>query len=507
MMPEPNSSNSRLAAALRLASQGVYVFPVHGIDTAGRCTCGRAPVNGRKGSRCTPGKHPRTRDGYKEATTDRAQIERWWTRWPDANIGIALERSGLVDVAPDSPEWLAKFERLGLPTFAYYQSPGGDGHRHYLFRRPEGCPTTRICRSGEYDVLSAGCAIAPPSTGENGRAYAWMMGEPDLVDGLPAPPDWVVQMLVSHVAPNVRRARAAPEHTVRPSDAVRSAPAPSGPPCPLDQRGMAVWEGHVVCTKPDGTIDRSRSHWQLAAVLLNAGASAEAVVDALRERDETLGWTKYAGHRRRDKEYERIVDKLVAEIGRGAPAGEAGDGDRARAGCIPAQASGPDADRAAQYYTMYFTLQRLCSLQARVRMNLALGAALANAGIVIVHEWQSARERGLVGPEGGVPIYRTDVARKVPCSPCSVSDYYGKLERAGWLRRYHRLVWDEVGRKPKSITFIALVHDTIEANLEALATLELERGHGGKRCPACGSTRLVIVCEDCGTTSGGLGDG
>jgi hypothetical protein len=47
--------------------------------------------------KCKPGKHPPTRRGHKEATTDPARILQWWSRWPDANIGILTgRRSGLI---------------------------------------------------------------------------------------------------------------------------------------------------------------------------------------------------------------------------------------------------------------------------------------------------------------------------------------------------------------------------------------------------------------------------
>src|SRR5690606_4092381 len=56
-------------AALYYARQGVPVFPL-------------APNS----------KAPIVRNGLDDATTDREQIERWWTRNPRANIGV---RTGL----------------------------------------------------------------------------------------------------------------------------------------------------------------------------------------------------------------------------------------------------------------------------------------------------------------------------------------------------------------------------------------------------------------------------
>src|SRR5690349_764673 len=63
----------------------------------------------------TVGKVPLTKNGHKDATTDPKLIARWAERWPDANVGINLELSGLVDVSSDSEEWLAKFQEWGLP--------------------------------------------------------------------------------------------------------------------------------------------------------------------------------------------------------------------------------------------------------------------------------------------------------------------------------------------------------------------------------------------------------
>ncbi|MGH3303219.1 MAG: bifunctional DNA primase/polymerase, partial [Streptosporangiaceae bacterium] len=44
---------------------------------------------------CRPGsKEPATRHGFRDATTDPAQIRAWWLRWPDANLAIATGAPG-----------------------------------------------------------------------------------------------------------------------------------------------------------------------------------------------------------------------------------------------------------------------------------------------------------------------------------------------------------------------------------------------------------------------------
>ncbi|MBL0290904.1 MAG: bifunctional DNA primase/polymerase [Betaproteobacteria bacterium] len=57
------------------------IFPVHEPLPDGSCSC-------RKADCSKPGKHPRTRNGLKAATTSEEQIRRWWQTAPSANIGL-----------------------------------------------------------------------------------------------------------------------------------------------------------------------------------------------------------------------------------------------------------------------------------------------------------------------------------------------------------------------------------------------------------------------------------
>ena len=77
--------------ALRYARRGWHVLPLH-TTKDGQCSCAA-------GQSCDhPGKHPRTANGVRDATTDRTIIKAWWNRWPDANIGIATGRSSGIFV-------------------------------------------------------------------------------------------------------------------------------------------------------------------------------------------------------------------------------------------------------------------------------------------------------------------------------------------------------------------------------------------------------------------------
>jgi len=102
-----------LEHALNYASRGWPVLPVWPIKD-GLCSCGIANCE-------HPGKHPLGKlapNGRNSATTDPVIIRRWWTKNPDANIGIATgpeSRLVLVDNDPrhGGNNSKKKLERLG----------------------------------------------------------------------------------------------------------------------------------------------------------------------------------------------------------------------------------------------------------------------------------------------------------------------------------------------------------------------------------------------------------
>src|SRR4051794_17920044 len=88
--------NPRMAARA-LAELGLCVFPLHSINADGTCTC-------QKHCGRNAGKHPRTTKGHLDASTSPGQVDTWWARWPEANIGIATGASSgiwVLDIDPD----------------------------------------------------------------------------------------------------------------------------------------------------------------------------------------------------------------------------------------------------------------------------------------------------------------------------------------------------------------------------------------------------------------------
>ncbi len=97
-----NEVGSKLEIARNLVLTDKYfVFPVHNIKD-GVCTCNKP--------KCfSPGKHPMTPHGHLDASNDLNKIDYWWSKDPEANIGIACEPSGLVVVDVDGPAGLTEF--------------------------------------------------------------------------------------------------------------------------------------------------------------------------------------------------------------------------------------------------------------------------------------------------------------------------------------------------------------------------------------------------------------
>lgn len=148
-------------------------------------------------------KKPLTHNGCKDATTDPGQIEAWWSRWPDANIGIATgsKSSGLVviDLDVDEDKGINGYEVLTawqqehgtLPETA--MSITGRGGYHYLYRDAAQWKN----RAGLYEGVDirgeGGYIVAPPSIHPNGRRYEWEQ-EPSEY-GFTSANDTVIQFL------------------------------------------------------------------------------------------------------------------------------------------------------------------------------------------------------------------------------------------------------------------------------------------------------------------------
>jgi uncharacterized protein YdaU (DUF1376 family) len=182
-----------LAAALAYAKDGFLVFPMYEPAEGSKgCTC-------RKKQSCTtPGKHPRTSNGFNSASINPAVIEAWWTKSPNANIGIATGRgSNLVVIDVDERHGgIATMEKLeenvGETLPATLTAATGNGF-HYYFRAPDQ-PLRSIAGALGTGVdirAERGCVVAPPSLHANGRRYEFVNPEAEIA----VLPKWIIDWL------------------------------------------------------------------------------------------------------------------------------------------------------------------------------------------------------------------------------------------------------------------------------------------------------------------------
>jgi len=156
-------------AALDYAARGIPVFPLHNPVGEDGCSCGNQSCNSK-------GKHPRTSRGFKDATTEAEQIERWWNRWPDANVGIPTGKRSFDVIDVDTDEAADKVEEIFDDIATIPLARTGRGWQ-FIFEHAPDSGLTIAASIGGVNGLDfrgeGGYICAPPSLHANGRRYRW----------------------------------------------------------------------------------------------------------------------------------------------------------------------------------------------------------------------------------------------------------------------------------------------------------------------------------------------
>lgn len=183
---ETGKGPTELMAALEYAARGWSVFPVHTPSSAEivACSC-RNPI-------CrSPGKHPRTPRGFKDASTDAKQIKHWWDQWPTANVGIATGNGLLVlDVDPRNGGMtsLEELEKEHGPIRTRKVRTGSGGW-HFYFKTTDPIRGRSGVRLGLDIKADGGYVVAPPSIHVEGQYVLVDDCEPALA------PQWVLDLI------------------------------------------------------------------------------------------------------------------------------------------------------------------------------------------------------------------------------------------------------------------------------------------------------------------------
>lgn len=193
------------------ANLGWKILPCHGINSAGRCTCG-----GNHTSPKDMGKHPAISGWNVAATTDPSIIQNWWHENNQYNLGVFCQGSGffVIDIDPRSggDESFARFESMtqgALPptveaiTGSYKINNREIRGRHLYYRADQAEALVGNLKEQGFpgiDIKHNGYVLVPPSRHVSGHKYEWKAGH--------AP--WEIHMADApeEILANLRRGRA-----------------------------------------------------------------------------------------------------------------------------------------------------------------------------------------------------------------------------------------------------------------------------------------------------------
>jgi hypothetical protein len=179
-----------LEAALTRGQQGAYVLPLWWTDETGVCQC-------PKGRNCpSPGKHPLLEHGLQDASIHLSTIERWWRRWPRANVGVWTDEIPRIDIdLPEVAEALAQDTALPNET-EVVRTPRGGLHMSVISRHPaRGGPLYLQDGRKLGDLKAAGgyVLIVPSRIGD--RPYQPLSPDHGRVMTVDDPREWLAQVL------------------------------------------------------------------------------------------------------------------------------------------------------------------------------------------------------------------------------------------------------------------------------------------------------------------------
>ena len=177
------TQNPVLTEALRLIDLGYRVFPCGGPS----------------------GKEPRTRNGWKDASVNKAQIEQWFRGSRPPNLAIATTKLCVLDIDP-IPGSHGGFRPNSYPENPEHQMDLGlvpssvtpRGGRHFFFKDPGGHIRNSASVLGDYVDIRAtgGYVVVAPSTNAHG-AYEWRSPLDVPLDDLEPVPKWILDGLES----------------------------------------------------------------------------------------------------------------------------------------------------------------------------------------------------------------------------------------------------------------------------------------------------------------------
>ena len=117
---------------------------------------------------------------FQDTPPDKKTIQKWWNKWPDANIAIVCGKASgnLLVVDIDGPEKKERFKALGLPLKTWISKTARGWHVYYRTENPV------ESNKNDFEIKGQGSlVIAPPSVHPSGKRYTWLENHsPDTTD-------------------------------------------------------------------------------------------------------------------------------------------------------------------------------------------------------------------------------------------------------------------------------------------------------------------------------------
>lgn len=242
-------SQEKLQAALEYIKLGWHVLPLWQVED-GACACGKSGCS-------SVGKHPISHlvpHGQNSAATDEQTVTNWWTRYPDANIGVYLAPSNLcavdIDVRHGGDYTMEELEGIHGKTDSDVLQLTGGGGEHRVFKLPEGVKLPGTLGKG-IDLKSNGYIVVEPSNHASGGVYEWEASSNPLEGCEPSDlPEWILNIANASSSSPVE-AGGEPINFGMTSDQYEDAKA-ALPFIPADERDMWTKVGMALHSTNDG---------------------------------------------------------------------------------------------------------------------------------------------------------------------------------------------------------------------------------------------------------------
>lgn len=188
------SAMSKVNTLLYFAQTGFPILPLHYITPRNECSCGKLNCS-------SAAKHPLTKHGLKDASTNKMVITEWYNRYPLANVGILTGKiSNLIvlDVDPrhDGDQSLALMQQeFGpLPPTVKVKTGGNGFHFYFKYANASANIPNRANFLKGLDIRAdGGYIVAPPSIHATKLEYTWDMS----INTIAPIPDWLEELIMN----------------------------------------------------------------------------------------------------------------------------------------------------------------------------------------------------------------------------------------------------------------------------------------------------------------------